>query len=141
MLVALRAVCDTTAGQVSHPADAPDEMRERSLLLGVRAPFGWNTRLCTYGKKIQNSTTSMGYIYWSDDEQTPSVKDLRLSMRGLRKLIVRQVSRAQAELDGGHRVRAGAAGGARLRGDVAAAVPGNQHSSQPGIHPMAIPDS
>jgi hypothetical protein len=52
MLVALRAVRDTIAGQVSHPVDALDEMRERFLLFSVRAPFGWITRLRTYGKKI-----------------------------------------------------------------------------------------
>jgi hypothetical protein len=63
MLVALRAVREAEAGEVSHPADALDKMRERFLIYGVRAPFGWITRLRTYGKKIQNSTTSLGYIY------------------------------------------------------------------------------
>jgi TATA-binding protein-associated factor Taf7 len=87
MLVALQAVHLTKAGVVSHPADALDEMRECFLLYGVRAPFGWITRLRTYGKKIQNSTTSLGYIYWSDDEQTLSYKDLRLSMWGLHQFI------------------------------------------------------
>jgi hypothetical protein len=98
MLVALRAVREAEAGRVSHAADAVDEMRERFLLYGVRAPFGWIARLRTYGKKIQNSTTSMGYIYWSEDEQTLSYKDLRLSMRGLREFVAAQVTRAQAEL-------------------------------------------
>ncbi|GFG01000.1 conserved hypothetical protein [Aspergillus udagawae] len=65
MLVALQAVHLTKAGAVSHPADALDDMREHFLLYGVRAPFGWITRLRTYGKKIQNSTTSLGYIYWN----------------------------------------------------------------------------
>ncbi|GFF98538.1 predicted protein [Aspergillus udagawae] len=73
-------------------------MRERFLLYGVRAPFGWITRLRTYGKKIQNSTTSLGYIYWSDNEQTLSYKDLRLSMQGLRQFIAGQVHLAQADL-------------------------------------------
>ncbi|KAF7174609.1 hypothetical protein CNMCM5623_008452 [Aspergillus felis] len=63
MLVALQAVHLTKAGVVSHPADALDEMREYFLLYGVHAPFGWITWLRTYGKKIQNSTTSLGYIY------------------------------------------------------------------------------
>jgi hypothetical protein len=63
MLVALQVVHLTKAGAVSHPVDALDEMRECFLLYGVRAPFGWITRLRTYGKKIQNSTTSLGYIY------------------------------------------------------------------------------
>jgi hypothetical protein len=52
MLVALRAVREAKAGQVSHPVDALDKMRERFLVYGVRAPFGWITRLCMYGKKI-----------------------------------------------------------------------------------------
>jgi hypothetical protein len=68
MLVALQAVRLAETSQVTHPADALDKMRERFLLYGVRAPFGWITRLRTYRKKIQNSTTSMGYIYWSDDK-------------------------------------------------------------------------
>jgi hypothetical protein len=100
MLVALQAVRAAEAGRVSHPADALDEMRERFLVYGVRAPFGWITRLRTYGKKIQNSTTSMGYIYWSDDDQTLSYKDLHLSMRGFRDFIAGQVTRAQVELEG-----------------------------------------
>ncbi|RHZ43205.1 uncharacterized protein CDV56_100262 [Aspergillus thermomutatus] len=54
MLVALQAVRLAKTGQVTHPVDALDEMRERFLLYGVRAPFGWITRLCMYGKKIQN---------------------------------------------------------------------------------------
>ncbi|EAW23656.1 putative telomere-associated RecQ helicase [Aspergillus fischeri NRRL 181] len=98
MLVALQAVHLTKTGEVSHPADALDEMRERFLLYGVRAPFSWITRLRTYRKKIQNSTTSLGYIYWSDDEQTLSYKDLRLSMQGLRQFIASQVQLAQADL-------------------------------------------
>jgi hypothetical protein len=98
MLVALQAVRLAKTSQVTHPADALDEMRERFLLYGVRAPFGWITRLRTYGKKIQNSTTSMGYIYWSDDEQTLSYKDLQMSMQGFRQFIANQVQLAQVEL-------------------------------------------
>ncbi|GFF59231.1 predicted protein [Aspergillus udagawae] len=91
MLVALQVVHLTKAGAVSHPIDALDEMRKCFLLYGI-------TQLRTYGKKIQNSTTSLGYIYWSDDEQTLSYKDLRLSMRGLHQFITSQVQLAQADL-------------------------------------------
>ncbi|CAK38897.1 uncharacterized protein An04g06360 [Aspergillus niger] len=62
MLMVLQAVQFAEPGQVTHPADALDEMRERFLMFGVRAPFGWITRLREYGKKIQTSTTIMGYI-------------------------------------------------------------------------------
>jgi hypothetical protein len=84
MLVAQQAVSLAERGLVAYPTDALEEMRARFLLFGVQAPFGWITRLRTYGKKIQNSTTSLGYIYWSDDEQTLSYRDLKLSMSGLR---------------------------------------------------------
>ncbi|THC88033.1 hypothetical protein EYZ11_012517 [Aspergillus tanneri] len=87
MLVVERAVKIANDGLVTHPADALDDMRERFLLHGVRAPFGWITRLRTYGKKIQNTTTSLGYIYWSEDEQTLSYRDLRLTIAGLRRFV------------------------------------------------------
>jgi hypothetical protein len=70
-------------GLVTHPSDALDSMRERFLIYGVRAPFAWITWLRTYGKKVQNTTTSLGYIYWSNDEQTLTYKELCLSIQGL----------------------------------------------------------
>ncbi|KAH1429790.1 hypothetical protein KXX32_004328 [Aspergillus fumigatus] len=84
MLVVEQAVQMVDEGLVTHPSNALDSMRERFLMYGVRAPFAWITRLRTYGKKVQNTTTSLGYIYWSDDEQTLSYKELRLSMGDLR---------------------------------------------------------
>ncbi|BCR87430.1 uncharacterized protein ACHE_31417S [Aspergillus chevalieri] len=44
MLVAQRAVQMADHGQVEHPADALEAMRERFLLPGVAAPFNWLTR-------------------------------------------------------------------------------------------------
>lgn len=83
MLVAEQAVALAERGSVAYLTDALEDMRPWFLLFGVQAPFGWIARLRTYGKKIQNSMTSLGYIYWSDDEQTLSYRDLRLSMTGL----------------------------------------------------------
>jgi hypothetical protein len=40
MLVALQAVRLAETSQVTHPADALDEMHKHFLLYGVRAPFG-----------------------------------------------------------------------------------------------------
>jgi hypothetical protein len=74
-------------------------MCERFLIYGVRAPFVWITQLRTYGKKVQNTTTSLGYIYWSDDEQTLTYKELRLSMQGLRQFIRTEVTLAQLDLE------------------------------------------
>ena len=67
MLVSQRAIDLADQGQVQHPGDALDEMRERFLLYGTRAPFSWIVRLRTYGKKIQNTSTSLGFLVWSDD--------------------------------------------------------------------------
>ncbi|GAB1213286.1 hypothetical protein ATERTT37_002435 [Aspergillus terreus] len=63
MLVAEQAVALAERGSVAYPTDALEDMRPRFLLFRVQAPFGWIARLRTYGKKIQNSTTSLGYIY------------------------------------------------------------------------------
>ncbi|EDN06559.1 predicted protein [Histoplasma mississippiense (nom. inval.)] len=60
MLVVQQAVQMAEDEQVEHPADALDAMRERFLLPGVAAPFGWVTRLRTFGKRVQNTTTSLG---------------------------------------------------------------------------------
>lgn len=50
-------------GEIEHPADALDEIRESFLMHGTRSPFNWVLRLRAYGKRIRNSTTSLGYIY------------------------------------------------------------------------------
>ena len=99
MLVVEQAVQMTDDGRVAHPADALDDMRERFLLYGVRAPFGWISRLRTYGKKVQSNTTSLGYIYWSDDEQTLSYKELRLTMTDFQRFARTQVTLAQSDLE------------------------------------------
>lgn len=73
MLVARQAVHLAEDGHVEHPGDAINEMRDRFLLYGVRVPFGWITRLRTYGKRIQNTSTSLGYLIW---ERRSSVSSL-----------------------------------------------------------------
>ena len=98
MLVVEKAVQMADDGLVAQPADALDDMRERFLLYGVRAPFGWISRLRTYGKKVQNNTTSLGYIYWSDDEQTLSYKGLRLTMTDFQRFARTPVTLAQSDL-------------------------------------------
>ena len=87
MLVAQRAVELAEDGYVKHPGDALDEMRERFLIYGVRALFGWITRLRTYGKKIQNTSTSLGYLAWSDDHQSLHYRDLQLTIDALARFV------------------------------------------------------
>lgn len=92
MLVAQYAVQLAENGDVEYPGDALDEMRSRFLMFGVRAPFGWITRLRTYGKRIQSTTTSLGYLIWSDDQQRLSYRDLTLTMDGFRALFASKSS-------------------------------------------------
>lgn len=99
MLVAQRAVQLADDGQVKYPGDALDEMRERFLVYGVRAPFGWITRLRTYGKRIQNTSTSLGYLVWSDDGESLQYRELALTIGGLRQFVRTQVELAQRDLE------------------------------------------
>lgn len=99
MLVAQRAVDLADSHQVKHPGDALEEMRARFLMYGVRYPFSWITRLRTYGKKIQNTSTSLGFLIWSDDHQALHYRDLQLTMDSLTKFIRTQVELAQYELE------------------------------------------
>lgn len=73
-------------------------MRDRFLLHETHTPFNWALRLRAYGKKVRNSTTSLGYIYWSEDNQTLFYKDLELSIAGLRDFVRVQVELAQEYL-------------------------------------------
>ena len=63
MLVIQMSVMMSDNGEIKHPADALDTMRERFLMHGTQAPFNWVLRLRAYGERIQNSTTSLGFIY------------------------------------------------------------------------------
>lgn len=84
---------------MEHPADALDEMRERFLVHGTRSPFAWITRLRTYGKKIQNTTTSLGYIYWSEDQQQLSYKGLEMTIESFRRFVQIEIEKAQQSLE------------------------------------------
>ncbi|KAL3707137.1 hypothetical protein TMatcc_005114 [Talaromyces marneffei ATCC 18224] len=99
MFVVQEAVMQANEDQVEHPADALDEMRERFLVHGTRSPFAWITRLRTYGKKIQNTTTSLGYIYWSEDQQQLSYKGLEMTIESFRRFIQTEIEKAQHSLE------------------------------------------
>jgi hypothetical protein len=99
MLVVQEAVVQAEEDQVEHPADALDEMRERFLVHKTRSPFVWITRLRTYGTKIQNTTTSLGYIYWSNDQERLTYKELDMTMESFRQFIQIEVQQAQQSLE------------------------------------------
>lgn len=99
MLVIQMSVMMAEDGLIEHPADVLDEMRERFLIHGSRSPFNWVLRLRAYGKKIRNSSTSLGYIYWSDDHEQLTYKQLVLKIADFKRFISMQVELAQSELE------------------------------------------
>lgn len=80
MLVTQKAIDLADHGLIKHPGDALEAMRARFLMYGVRYPLSWVTRLRTYGKKIQNTSTSLDQLIWSDDQQLVRYRDLRLHL-------------------------------------------------------------
>lgn len=87
MLVIQRAVIMAEEGDIDHPADILDEMRERFMIHGSRSPFNWVLRLRVYGKKIRNTTISLGYIYWSDDHEKLTYKTLEMTMTDFKNFV------------------------------------------------------
>ncbi|EON68440.1 hypothetical protein W97_07650 [Coniosporium apollinis CBS 100218] len=95
MLVIQRAVMIAEYGEIDYPADVLDEMRERFMIHGSRSPFNWVLRLRAYRKKIRNTTTSLGYIYWSDDHEKLTYKKLEMTMAHFKDFIRAEVELAQ----------------------------------------------
>lgn len=56
-------------------------------------PISWAVLLRFFGKQIRDNTISLGYIQWSDDEQTVYCKDIELSIHGFRCFVTMQVRR------------------------------------------------
>jgi hypothetical protein len=62
MLVLQKAISATDKGLTEEPMDVLEEMRERFMTIDCRSPFGWAVQLRSFGKKIRDSITSLGYI-------------------------------------------------------------------------------
>ncbi|KAM0716822.1 hypothetical protein Q7P37_007625 [Cladosporium fusiforme] len=99
LLVIEKAVKAAEAGIIQQPSELLDEMRDRFLTHGTRSPFNWANQLRMYGKRIRDSTTGVGYIDWSEDNERLSYKDISLTMRSLRALVRDQVRKAQGQLE------------------------------------------
>ncbi|KAL5347577.1 hypothetical protein ACLOAV_006985 [Pseudogymnoascus australis] len=99
LLVVQRAVVAAESGETEYPAQMLEVMQDRFMTYGSRSPINWVQKLRVYGKKIRDTTTSLGFIIWSDDGQRLSYKDLELSMFGLKQFIRHQVTLAQGQLE------------------------------------------
>ncbi|KFY28547.1 hypothetical protein V491_00416 [Pseudogymnoascus sp. VKM F-3775] len=82
MLVLQRAVIAAEEGETEYPAQMIETMQDRFMAYSSRSPINWAQKLRVYGKKIRDSTTSLGYIVWSDDGQKLNYKRLELRRLG-----------------------------------------------------------
>src|SRR5450432_2096409 len=87
-----------TAGETAYPALMLETMQERFMIYGSRSLINWVQKLRTYGKKIRNTTTSLGCIVWSDDGQKLEYKKLEFTMVQLKLFVQQQVELAQDQL-------------------------------------------
>jgi hypothetical protein len=73
-------------------------MQDRFMAYGTRSPMNWAQKLRAYGKSIQDTTTSLGRIIWSDDGQDLEYKGLALNMTQLKRFLALQVEAVQEQL-------------------------------------------
>jgi len=99
LLVIQKAIVDVEEGMVRYASDSLDAMRDRFLLHGSRSPFNWALRLRAYGKKIRDSTTSHGYISWSEDSLTLTYRGFEVSLSMLQEIVRCYIKRAQTQLE------------------------------------------
>jgi hypothetical protein len=93
-----QAVAAAESNETEYLAQIIEVIQDRFIVYRSRLPINWAQKLQVYRKKIQDSTTSLGYIIWSDDSQKLNYKDLKLSMSGLKQFVRQQVERAQDQL-------------------------------------------
>lgn len=98
MLVFEKAVREVESGMVENALDPLDEMRERFMTINNCMPFSWAVSARSFGKKIRDSVTSLGFIKWSEDEQTVFYKDVELRIDAFRKFVALQMKQAQGLL-------------------------------------------
>ena len=99
LLVLQKAVYMAEDGITENPLDPLDEMRERFMTLNNSTSFTWALSFRSFGKRIRDSTTSLGYIQWSEDAQTVFYRDLELSMPDFRQFVSDLVHKAQRQLE------------------------------------------
>jgi hypothetical protein len=92
MLVLEKALRSSEKRQSGDPLDFLEEMRERFIIVDCCLLFSWAIQLRSFSKKIRDSTMSISYIQWSEDEETLFYKDLELGISGFRSFVRSQVN-------------------------------------------------
>lgn len=99
LLVLQKAVYAVEDGLAEDSLTPLDEMRKRFMTLNNNTAFTWAVSLRSFGKRIRDCTTSMGYIQWSEDAQTVFYRDFEISISGFRDFVCDQVKKGQSQLE------------------------------------------
>jgi hypothetical protein len=99
LLVLQKSVILAEEGLVQDPLDPLDEMRKRFMTLDNATPFTWALHLRSFGKRIRDCTTSLGYMRWSEDGQTIKYRDIELQIPVFKRFVLQQVQSAQQSLE------------------------------------------
>jgi hypothetical protein len=89
LLVLQKAVLMAEDGSAQDPLGPLGVMRERFMTLDNTTPFTWALHMRSYGKRIRNSTTSRGYMWWSEDAQIVYYRDVELPTTSFRQFVIR----------------------------------------------------
>jgi hypothetical protein len=99
LLVLQKAVLLAEDGVVQDPLDPLDEMRNRFMTLENATPFTWAVHLRSFGKRIRDCTTSLGYMRWSEDGQTINYREIELQIPVFKRFAMEQVHATQQSLE------------------------------------------
>ena len=69
------------------------------MVYSTHSPVNQAQKLRSFGKQINEITTSLGYISWTDDGEYLSYKGLELGMTNLKKFLVTQTAAIQSLLE------------------------------------------
>lgn len=98
LLVVQRAVLAVEEDEVDYPSELLDVMQARFMAFDTRSPMNWVLKIRAYGKKVQDSSTVLGNMIWSDDDEELKYKGLTLTMTALRQFVASQVETCQGQL-------------------------------------------
>lgn len=91
LLVLQKSVILAEEGLVQDPLDPLDEMRKTFMTLDNATPFTWALHLRSFGKRIRDRTTSLGYMRWSDDGQTIKYRDIELQKPVFKRFVLQHL--------------------------------------------------
>jgi hypothetical protein len=99
LLVLHKSIVLVEEGLAPDPLQALDNMRLRFMTLDNPTPFSWALQLRTFGKRIRDNTTSLGYVRWSEDAQVLYYCQIEMPINGFREFVREQVFKAQQLLE------------------------------------------